>query len=431
MVKIFFKTFGCPTNFADSESMMGILNKAEFEIIANPEEAFVIVLNICTVKGNITPLREIRKIAEQYPHKKIIIAGCITNDIIPEIHEIAPEASLIGTHNIKEIIEVVEETINENPVQNLIQPENPETKTNLPKIRKNQSIAIIPICNGCTGRCKYCSVRIVKGKLCSYPIEQIVEEAHKSIRQGAKQIWITSQDTAAYMLDKESKTKLPELINKIAKIPGDFKIRVGMMNVNNLYPVINEMIETLKNDKVFKFLHLPVQSGSDEILEKMGRDYSVSKFKNTINQIRETIPDITIATDIITGFPGETKLNFQESVKLIEEIQPDIVNVSKFRPRPGTEAAEMEEQVSGDDAKQRAKHIISIFEWSAYRKHKKWLNWTGNIIIGEKGKEGTGTCIGRNFAYKPIIVKGEFKPGDIVKVKIDAFTKHYLRGLVL
>ena len=431
MVKVFFKTFGCPTNFAESESMMGMLKKAEFEIVNNPEEAFVIVLNICTVKGNTTSLREIRKTTEQYPNKKIIIAGCITKDIIPEIHKITPEASMIGTHNIKEIVEVVEETINENPIQNLTPPDNPEIKTNLPKVRKNQSIAIIPICNGCTGRCKYCSVKIVKGKLFSYPVEAIVEEAQRSITHGCRQIWITAQDTAAYMLDKEKHTKLPELINRITRLPGNFKIRIGMMNINNLYPVADKMIEVLKNEKVFKFLHLPVQSGSDEILEKMGRDYSIRKFKNTIAKIREAIPDITISTDIITGLPGETKLNFQESIKLIDEVQPDVLNVSKFRPRPGTEAAEMEDQTPGEDSKQRSKYITSIFEWTAYRKNKKWVGWTGDILIEEKGKEGTGTYTGRNSSYKPVIVKGEFKPGDTVKVKIDAFTKHDLRGVAL
>ncbi|MBN2111646.1 tRNA (N(6)-L-threonylcarbamoyladenosine(37)-C(2))-methylthiotransferase [Candidatus Woesearchaeota archaeon] len=430
MVKIHFRTFGCPTNFSESESMMGILSKAKFEIADNPEDALVIVLNICTVKGNTTSLREIRKTAEQYPNKKIIVAGCITQDIIPEIYSIAPEASLIGTHNIREIVEVVEETINDNPVQNLIPPKNPETKTNLPKIRKNKSVAIIPICSGCTGRCRYCSVRIVKGKLVSYPIEQIVEEAQGSIMHGARQIWITAQDTAAYMLDKEKKTKLPELIAKIAKLPGDFKIRIGMMNINNLYPVIDEMIGILQHEKVFRFLHLPAQSGSDEILEKMGRDYSARKFRESIKRIREAIPGITVSTDIITGFPGETKINFQESVKLIDEIQPDVLNVSKFRPRPGTEAAEMENQIPGEDAKQRSKYITSIFEWSAYRKNKKWVGWAGDIIIEEKGKEGTGTYIGRNHAYKPVIVEGSFNPGDVVKVRIDAFTMHDLRGRV-
>jgi len=431
MVNIYFKTFGCPTNFSESESMKGILKKNKFNLVDTIKEAFVIVLNICTVKGNISPLREIRKINEEFPNKKIIIAGCITKDIIPEIRKITKEASILNTHNIKDIVQVVEETINDNPIQHLVIPEIQEEKVSLPKLKNNKSIGIIPICSGCTGICSYCSVRIIKGKLFSYSEKKIIEEVQKNVTQGAKQIWITAQDTASYMLDKESKTKLPDLIKKIIKIPGNYKIRIGMMNADNLIPVIDEMIEVFQNEKVFKFLHLPIQSGSDEVLKKMKRKYTIKEFKEVIKKIRENVPNITIATDMICGFPGETKLNFQESIKLVDEIQPNILNVSKFRIRPGTESALMEDQIPGDQAKQRTKNILSLFEWTAFRKNKKWLNWAGEVIIEEKGKEGTNTFIGRNFAYKPIIIEGNFSPGDFVKVKIDAFTKHYLRGKLI
>jgi MiaB-like tRNA modifying enzyme len=429
MVKIYFRTFGCPTNFSESEEMKGRLGKYEFQIVDNIEEAFVVVLNICTVKGNTVPLRELRKVKEQYPNKKIIVAGCITEDIVPEIKKIDGEISLISTGNISKILEVVEETINDNPISIIGKPEEQEVK--LGNSKSDHPIAIIPICSGCTGKCAYCSVRIVKGKLYSYPEETIIETARKAVQRGAKQIWITAQDTASYMLDKKEKTSLPELIKKIADIPGDFMIRVGMMNIDNLYPVRDEMIEALKNKKVFKFLHLPVQSGSDKILKKMKRKYNARDFRITVKYLREEIPQLTISTDIITGFPGETKEDFAESVSMIDTIQPDVLNVSKFRPRPGTEAADMEDHVPGEDAKQRSKHITSIFEWSAYRKNKSWVGWAGNIMIEEKGKEGTGTYIGRNHAYKPVIVEGNFKPGDVVKVKIDAFTKHDLRGALL
>ena len=227
MIKVYFKTFGCPTNFSESESMQELLKKSDFEIVDNPEDAFVIVLNICTVKGNIVPLREIRA-AREYPHKKIIIAGCITQDIIPEIKEIDPEASLINTHNIHDIISVMEETINDNPIDALAENEKPEEKIGLPKALK-KPIAIMPICSGCTGNCSYCSVRIVKGKLISYPMEKIVEQCERLVRHGAKEIKITAQDTASYMLEKNEKTKLPELIGKktqstVRSLASDFPI---------------------------------------------------------------------------------------------------------------------------------------------------------------------------------------------------------------
>jgi len=430
MVKVYFRTFGCPTNFSESESMAGLLRKADFEIVDNPEDAFVAILNICTVKGNTVPLREIRKVRENYPHKKIIVAGCITQDIIPEIKGIDGEISLISTNSISEIVSVVEETINDNPVDVLTPSEKPEEKASLPKdLRK--PVVIIPICSGCTGNCTYCSVRIVKGKLASYPMEKIIEQCRRAVTQGAKEIWITSQDTASYMLDKNEKTRLPELVGKIAKIPGNFKIRVGMMNINNLMPVIDEIIQAFNSDKVFKFLHIPLQSGSDEILKKMRRKYTARDFKTTLKRLREGIPNLTLSTDIITGFPGETKEQFNESKMLIDEIKPDVLNVSRFRQRPGTEAAEMEGQIPGDEAKQRSKNITSLFEWSAYLKNKQWLGWAGNVIVEETGKEGTDTMIGRNPSYKPVIIENklsDIKVGDIKRVRITAYSKHDLKG---
>ena len=431
MAKVWFKTFGCPTNFSESEAMIGLLQKAGFELAKSIDEAYVIVLNICTVKGNTTALREIRNAVKDYPNKKLIIAGCITSDIIPEIREITEDASLIGTHNIKDIVSVAEETINDNPINAIIPPENPDIKVSLPKIRQKPSIAIVPICSGCNGKCTYCSVRIVKGKLFSYPMEAIIEECHRAVTRGCKEIWITSQDTASYMVDREKKSRLPELVKRVAKIPGDFKIRVGMMNVNTIRPVIDDMIEAFKMEKVFKFLHLPAQSGNDEILRKMGRGYSTRQFKNTIMQFRDFIPDITISTDIICGFPGEAKDQFKDSVKLIEEIEPDVLNVSKFRSRPGTEAAEMKERVDGEEVKRRSKMITSAFEWTAYKKNKEWLGKAGDIIIDEQGKEGTNTIVGRNYAYRPVVVDNpgkKLKIGDTVKVKIIGYSKHDLRG---
>lgn len=434
MVNVYFRTFGCPTNFSESEAMAALLKKADFVIVDSPDDAFVLVFNICTVKGNTVPLREIRNAREQFQNKKIIVAGCITKDIIPEIKEIDAEASLVNTHNIHEIVSVVEETINDNPVDVLAESENPEEKINLPRLRKEKAIAIIPICSGCAGNCSYCSVRVVKGKLVSYPAEKIVEQCRSAVFHGAKEIWITAQDTASYMLDKNENTKLPELIGQITRIPGNFRIRIGMMNINNLLPVLDDMIKVLENEKVFRFIHLPLQSGSNEILAAMRRKYTARDFRTAVKRLRDAMPKITISTDIICGFPGETKEQFQESVQFIDELKPDVLNVSNFRPRPGTESAAMEGQVEEDEAKERSKRITSMFEWSVYLQNKRWLGWTGEVIIEEIGKEGTQTIIGRNPSYKPVIIDNKLnnlKIGEIKKVKITAYSKHDLKGDII
>jgi len=213
-------------------------------------------------------------------------------------------------------------------------------------------------------------------------------------------------------------------LKEIINISGDFKIRLGMANPNHILEFLDELIEVYKSDKIFKFLHVPVQSGNNEILKTMRRRYTVEQFKQIIEKFRKEIPNITIATDIICGFPGETEKQFDNSLNLIKEIKPDVLNRSRFWPRPKTEAAEMENQIHGKETKKRSQLLTSIFNNTARMLNEKWIGWQGEIIIDEKGKDET--MIGRNFAYKPVVVNGKFKLGEKVKIKIKKITSHYL-----
>jgi len=426
MERIYFQTHGCSTNVSETEVMQGLLNKAGFAIVDEPQEADILIINICTVKGEETAIREIRKLSESYLEKKLIVAGCITRAIIKEARKIREDASLIDTHNINKIVEVVEEVINDNAITAMGRDEY--IKINFPKIRKNPVVGIIPILNSCANYCSYCSVRYVKGKLFSYPTPDIIAEARKAVEQGCRELWITSQDNAAYMLEKEQKTKLPELVNCITAIDGKFFVRIGMMNPKHLLEVLGDMIEVYKNEKVFKFLHVPVQSGNDKILELMKRGYKIEDFRRIISEFKKNIPDITISTDIICGFPTETEEQFQDSINLIREIKPSVLNISRFQPRPGTEAAEMKGQIDGGTTKDRSRLLTEIFANISRMSNEQWLNWEGKILIDEKGKDDS--WIGRNSSYKPVIVKRDVKLGDFVNVKISNSAIYDLRGEV-
>jgi MiaB-like tRNA modifying enzyme len=409
--------------------MRGLL-KDYFEIINNSEEADLIILNVCSVKIPTVNkvIKKIKEIKEKYPYKKLVIAGCISKDMLPRIREITEDASLISTHNIGNIISIVEETMNDNPVEVLGY--NNKIKLNQPKIRQNPVIGIIPISNGCNLTCSYCSVRFVKGKLISYPIGNIRKEVIQCLKHGCKEIWITSQDSASYMTEKEQISKLPDLINNISEINKEFFIRIGMMNPNNLKPILDEMINIYKNNnKIFKFLHLPLQSGNNEILKKMKRDYCIEDFKKIIKKFRKEIPEITISTDIICGFPTETKEQFMDSVNIIKEITPDVLNISRFWLRPGTEAEKLK-QLPGGETKERSRLLNSAFEWIAFEQNKKWKNWVGKVLIDEKGKDNT--FIGRNYTYKPIVVKSNDNLlGYFVDVRVNEITKYDLRGEII
>ncbi|MBW3013018.1 tRNA (N(6)-L-threonylcarbamoyladenosine(37)-C(2))-methylthiotransferase [Candidatus Woesearchaeota archaeon] len=443
MTSIYFKTLGCSTSHAESEVMAGLLKKADFEIVDSIENAEIIILNVCIVKGTANAKKHIIELAEyaEENKKKLIIAGCMTKEAYNEFREIAPDASYINTDNILSIVEVVEETRHDNSVT--LMTTQQEIKINKPRVRQNKVTAIIPICNSCTEQCSYCIVKSVKGKLFSYPMEEILEDAQKALNQGAKEIWITAQDTAAYGLDWYTqadrlksnlehiplKSKLPELLQKLIRLEGRFMIRVGMLNPVNLKPIVDELVEVYKSHKIYKFLHIPVQSGSNPILEQMNRRYTVEEFEQIVKRFKKEFPEISISTDFIAGFPGETDAQFTESIFLARKLSPDVINISRYQDIPKTASYKIENKVHGNVSKQRTRLLTDIYHNITRLNNERWINWEGEVLINDKKQD----FIGRNFAYKLVAIDPDSfhrkgNPdllGEIVKVKIikqDGFT---------
>ncbi len=415
MAKIHFITQGCSANIADSEVMQG-LAKEKHEL-SSLQDAELVVFNTCTVKGPTETFFR-KKLKElKTSNKKIIIAGCIPQSEPNELKEF----SRIGTYQIKDINKVIDETLKGNIISLLER--NDKGRLNLPKIRKNKLIEIVPISLGCRNACAFCKTKHARGNISSYKINDIVRHISNAANEEIKEIWITSQDNSVYGHD--IKTNLAELLKYIVSMEKDFKIRIGMANPKYLVPYLDELIKIYKNKKIFKFLHIPLQSGSDKILKSMKRDYKAEDFVNIINKFRKEIPEITIATDIICGFPGETDNDFEETLKIIRKTKPDIINISRFWPRPGTLAAKMK-QTDGRTAKERCKTLMKVFNETAEANNRKWLGWKGKVLITEKGKDNT--YIGKNYAYKQVVVKGNTKIGKEVDVKIEQTTALDLRG---
>jgi MiaB-like tRNA modifying enzyme len=414
-MKIKFITFGCSNNISESEIMCGLLKKANHEIVENNED--IRIVNICSVKS--PSLNKGIKEIKNSP-VPIIIAGCIPKESIEILKSIRPDVSLMNTHNFDKIVEVVEKTSQGLYLEVL--DKSKKVKICLPKIRKNPIVNIVPIASGCKGECTYCSVRNIKGKLYSFPPELIITEIKQSLKEGCKEIWLTAQDTGAYGLDIG--TTLPKLLNQILEIKGDFKIRLGMTNPQFMIRYLDEIIEIFNNPKMFKFLHIPVQSGSNRTLFMMKRPYTSKQYKQIISKLKKSHPKITISTDIIIGFPTETDEDFEETINLIKETKPNVLNFSKFWLRPGTEAEQLK-KLPGKTIKERSMKIKEVFEKYALENNKKWEGWEGEIIIDEFGK--LNSSVGRNFAYKPIILKGKHKLGEELKIKIKKVTFHDFR----
>ncbi|PIN74010.1 2-methylthioadenine synthetase [Candidatus Woesearchaeota archaeon CG10_big_fil_rev_8_21_14_0_10_45_16] len=425
MTSFYIETYGCSHNFSDSDSerMAGLLKEARFEHKESLEDADIIVFNTCTVEGPTADafFTRLESIKKEHPYKLIIITGCIPQTDPERLKGFA----LVGTKAIHCIVEVVEEALNNNTVQMLEAGEMPPL--DLPKVRKNPIVEIIPLNLGCLNACTFCKTKSARGNLTSYPTEEIINLAKRSVKEGVKEIWLTSQDTMCYGFD--IKTNLAELLQKLVEIPGDFKIRVGMGNPVHLLKIKDELIPLFNHPKVFKFIHLPMQAGSDKVLRDMQRGNTTDEFLNLVKRVKEEIPHITLATDIIVGFPTETEDDFWQTLEVVRKTSPDIISMSRFWPQPKTPAAEME-PIPLEEMKRRTKVLMDIFHNISTLQNERWLGWQGEILIDEKGTQ-ENQWIGRNEAYKQVLVDGNFSLGQKVKVRIDKTTTFDLKGKVL
>jgi threonylcarbamoyladenosine tRNA methylthiotransferase CDKAL1 len=415
-MRIHIKTYGCSTNQANSQTIAGILTQAGHTITKTPATANIIIYNTCAVKQP-TENRIINTIKHTPKNKKTIITGCLPLINLERLQRETHFNAATGPAPATQITDIINRVTKG---ENLIALQNALTNKpplNLPHTQTNPAISIIPINYGCQGKCAYCCVTHARGKLRSYTINEITERIKHDLTTNTKEIWLTSQDTASY--GKDNNTNLAELLNALNSVKGNFKIRVGMMTPNTVIPFLSELIEAYKNNRIFKFVHLPVQSGDNTVLKRMQRLYTTQNFKTTINKFKTTFPQITIATDIICGFPGETPTAFQNTLKLIKQIKPDITNISKFFPRPHTPAAEMRDTfVNATEIKQRSTAIAQLTKQIGLERNQLWTGWTGEALIDEKGKT-PNSWISRNFAYKPIVIKAPTNMlGKTVKVQV-------------
>jgi len=280
---------------------------------------------------------------------------------------------------------------------------------------------ILPVAQGCLGRCTYCITRLARGPLVSYDPDGLLEHTRNAVSSGCREILLTAQDTAAYGLDR--RTDLGRLVGGICSVPGDFRIRVGMMNPDNLGRIIDSYLSSWLDHKVYKFLHLPVQSGSDDLLERMGRGYSVEDFLRMVRRFREAFPDMTLSTDVILGFPGETEEDYLMTRDLVETVRPNILNITRFSPRPGTPAFSSRDRVPGCKVKKWSRDLTGLrFEISGdvYRRLRGRVE---RVLITEIGKDGA--VIGRTDTYWPVVIPEEVPLGNFIEVElIDSAPTH-------
>ncbi len=404
-------TYGCSLNQADSETIKGVLAEEGLDC----EDA--VVVNTCTVKTP-TENKILRKLRElEKTGKTVVVAGCIPA-ARKAITDEFPRFSFIGT-NTKDVAEAVKAAISGKRYLNISEDGD---KTTLPCVSENNVIGIIPISAGCLGSCSYCQTKHARGNLKSYPQKNIISKIKRHLDDGAKEIWLTSQDNGAYGLDKG--TNLARLLETVADIPGDYMVRVGMMNPDHALNIVDELVQSFKHERIYKFAHLPVQSGDDQVLKDMNRGYDTKEFQQVVKEFEKI--KATISTDVIVGYPTEDECAFQNTIKLMNRIKPDILNMTRYWARPATPATKLK-QHHGRETKRRSRMMDEVFQKIGAEKNKKWVGWRGKALTSKINPDGTKTM--RNSGYKPIIVKGGAL-GEWSDVEVKTATYYDLRGKI-
>jgi MiaB-like tRNA modifying enzyme len=420
MAKIFVEAYGCSASFADSEMISGLILNGGHTLVDDSSESDLNIVVTCSVK-DATANKMIHRI-KSLKSKPLVVAGCFPKAEKSTVEKFAENASLLGPNSLGMTLQVIDSTLSGRKQISL--EDSDLSKVGLPKVRLNPVVGIVEIASGCMSECTFCQTKLSKGDLSSYRLGDIVRQVKTEIKEGCKEVWLTSTDNGCYGFDIG--TDLPSLVNAVVEISDDFMIRVGMMNPMYMPRIKEGLIESFDNDKVFKFLHIPVQSGSDKVLHDMKRGHTVGTFREIVKKVKERFGDFTISTDVIVGFPSETREDFQKTVNLLDETRPDVVNLSKYSARPGTDAAELE-QIDVAEVKRRSKVIFEQISKISIENNKKWIGWTGKVLFDEKIDDGIK---GRNFAYKPVFVRDEVDIGQSHTVEITDVTVNSLLGKI-
>lgn len=420
MAKIFVEAYGCSASFSDSEMISGLILNGGHTLVENSSESDLNIIVTCSVK-DATANKMIYRI-KSLNTKPLIVAGCFPKAEKSTVEKFSKNASLLGPNSLGKTLQVINSTLK--GTKQIALEDSDFSKVGLPKVRLNPVVGIVEIASGCMSECTFCQTKLSKGDLTSYRIGDIVRQIKTEINDGCKEIWLTSTDNGCYGFDIN--TDLPSLIDTIVDIPHDFKVRVGMMNPMYLARIKDNLIKSFDSDKVYKFLHVPVQSGSNKVLNDMKRGHTAETFRDIVTKVRDRFTEFTISTDVIVGFPSETQEDFEKTVKLLKETKPDVVNLSKYSARPGTEAAGWE-QIDVSEVKKRSRFIFNLVNKISLENNQKWIGWKGEVLFDERTDERVK---GRNFAYKSIFINEGVKIGQKLLVEITDVTKHSLVGKI-
>lgn len=393
--RVHIRTFGCTYNMGDTHKLGEVLKHQRCSLVDDPADAEVVIVNTCTVIGSTERkvLRELRSLR----HHPLYVTGCMA---------VIRKDAILSESNAK-----------------VFPPEEIRAAYRRVGTVTGRPTGIVQACHGCRGSCSYCITKNARGRLVSCTMDEIAGQVRALTTQGTVEIQLTGQDLSAWGTDTGS--DLGHLLSEINSIPGHYKVRVGMMNPATLYPIMDSVAGTFLGENLFSFIHIPVQSGSDRILSRMNRGYTREQVIDIVRRFRELIPEISLFTDVICGYPGETEEDFRETLALLSMIQPDKVNVTRYSPRPGTPAA-LEKDMPDRFKKERSRRLRIHAEAIARKNNVSLIGREIPVLFTEHPREGSS--MGRTANYTGVVVPGHLEPGTVRVIRLIEDRIYYFLG---
>jgi MiaB-like tRNA modifying enzyme len=413
MARYYIETYGCTSNRGESREIERRLRDAGHYRVDGPDEADVAILNTCTVVEKTE--RNMLRRAEELDGETadLFVTGCMALAQGEQFREAEVDARVLHWDEVPEAVT------------------NGECPTPTPGAEPvlDGVVGILPIARGCMSDCSYCITKQATGKIDSPPVEENVSKARALVHAGAKEIRITGQDTGVYGWD-DGERKLHELLDRICDIEGEFRVRVGMANPKGVHGIREELADVFaENEKLYNFLHVPVQSGSNDVLGDMRRQHQVSEFVEVVDTFDERLAEWTLSTDFIVGFPTETDADHAQSMALLREVRPEKINVTRFSKRPGTDAAEMK-GLGGTVKKERSKAMSELKMEVVGDAYESMVGTVRDVLVVEEGTGDSVKC--RDGAYRQIVVQNAsehgLEPGDFATVEITGHQTVYAFG---
>ncbi|MEF8886812.1 MAG: tRNA (N(6)-L-threonylcarbamoyladenosine(37)-C(2))-methylthiotransferase [Haloarculaceae archaeon] len=416
MAQYHIETYGCTSNRGEAREIERALREGGHRPAPGPEAADVAILNTCTVleKTERNMLARARELDAETP-ADLVVTGCMALAQGEAFEEAGVDAELLHWDDVPEYVrngECPTVTGDTEPVLDGV-------------------VGILPIARGCMSDCSYCITKRATGRIDSPPVEENVEKARSLVHAGAKEIRVTGQDTGVYGWDRnQGESLLPELLERVCAIDGEFRVRVGMANPAGVHGVREELAEVFaENEKLYNFLHAPVQSGSDELLRDMRRQHAVREYVEVVDTFDASLDYWTLSTDFIVGFPTETDRDHEQSLALLRETRPEKVNVTRFSKRPGTDAAEMK-GLGGQTKKDRSSEMVEVKMDIVGAAHEEMVGRESEVLVVEDGTDDS--MVGYDSAYRQVAIPGAesagVELGDVVTVAVTGHNTVYALG---